>query len=392
MKPAMDKLAEILARHYWTPGTIELPRYATALKGNLLKDFFKNVRFIESGKKIKSVDDAFEPTLEKDCESVQIADYYDESVLLVDRELWDQLNWTNKMALLAHESMYFLARQRGTKNSMGTRKLVGMLFSEKSVRPLADGVPTDRYKSLDCRIETNGFSRGNFYLYTSQLEKKKGLEAVFFNLANDGSLFRTSAFFKNLSIVHLEAPGFNGSDSAILMKDTYPARDQIQIHFLGIADGNIKAELRLLQGTDSTADVHFDVACRVPNDFSKLEGELATEPGNFQSKDSGDSEVVRVKSNGAIQVTHTFQVGGPGGISGLGVAPYPTVCRYTESGVVISQTDSEIEYWVISGALGDLTGLKETEHCKDYIEAFNREAKKGELWYTLRKENYTKIP
>ncbi|MBK9040584.1 MAG: hypothetical protein IPL83_15720 [Bdellovibrionales bacterium] len=389
---AKGKLAELLARHFWNPYNVEISLFTRYMKDSMIQEFLSNIRFIESGKKLKLVNDSFEPTLENGCESVQIAFYYDESVLLVDKALWEQLNWTNKMALIAHEALYFLARQSGTKNSMSTRKLVGLLFSTKGLRPLADGSPRDSKNFLDCKVESNGFSRGHFFMYPGQdQDGTKGIDLLFFDLGTDGSLFRTSAFATDLSFVQIQSPRFLGVREAALIKDTYLVRDRIRLNFKGIRDGSLKADLRILQGAGSSIAANFDVTCPLPADFSGLEPQ-DTEPGRFEQKHGdGSIDVLTINRNGSLILEQTRQLGGTGGVTNFGVAPYPTVCRYKEFGMILSQNDNEIQYMVTSGELGDLQGLRDTQHCTSYIDAFNREAADGSLRFTIRKSEFIKV-
>lgn len=389
---AKEKLAQVLARHFWNPYTIEMSQYVKALKQSYIQEFLNNIRFIDSNKHLKLTNDSYEPTLENGCEPVQIAMYYDESVLLIDKTLWTQMDWTNKMGLLAHEALYFLARQSGTTNSMSTRKLVGMLFSDKGVKPISDGVPNDRKKFLDCRLNSAGFSKGHFFLYRNQSPNgERGLEAVFLNLGNDGSLFRTSSFIDDLSFIQLQFPNFTGTRQSALIKDTYPTRDQISLSFKGIKDGQLGAELRILRGAGASIADTLDVRCDLPSNFDDLEPKT-TEPGEFEQK-HGDGSVdkLTVTANGGLILEQTRQVGGTGGISNFGVVPYPTVCRYKQFGMITNQDEKEIQYTVISGELGSLEGLRDSDHCKDYIESFNRSAADGRMQFTIRKNEFTKV-
>lgn len=389
---AKEKLAQVLARHFWNPNSIEMNQYVKALKQAYIQEFLNNIRFIDSNKHLKLTNDSYEPTLEKGCEPVQIAMYYDESVLLVNKTLWSQMDWTNKMGLLAHEALYFLARQSGTTNSMSTRKLVGMLFSDKGVKPVADGVPTDHNKFLDCQLSSTGFSKGHFFLYKNQLTSgERGLEAVFLDLGNNGSLFRTSSFFEDLSFVQLQSPHFTGTRLASLIKDTYPTRDQVSLVFKGIKDGQLNAELRILRGTGTSVTDTLEVRCDLPSNFDDLEPKT-TEPGEFEQKlGDGSVDKLTVNGNGGLILEETRQVGGTGGISNFGVVPYPTVCRYKKFGFINKQNEKEIQFTVISGELGSLEGLSDSDHCKDYIESFNRSAADGHMRFTIRKNEFTKI-
>ncbi len=391
-EPAKDKLATLLARHFWNPYTIEMDKFAAALKKKYIQEFLDHIRFIDSGKKLRLTNDSYEPTLESGCETVQIATYYDESVLLVDKELWAQMDWTNKMGLLAHEALYFFVRQDGSTNSMGTRKLVGLMFSTKPPRPRADGVPVNKKAFLDCRISAGGFSKGNFFLYRVDLPAtaeipypRKGLEAVFAGLENSGSLFRTSSFINELSFVQLQMPKYTGSYESELVKDTYPTRDRISLSFKGIADRHIKADLRVLRGAGVSVADPLDVSCEIPESFEELEPQK-TEPGEFMNMEgSGSVDILKVKANGSLTLEQTRQIGAIGA-----TVPYPTVCRYKQLGMITDQDENYYQYRVVSTELGSQEGLSDTLHCETFINETNRKASERSLRYTISKKQFTK--
>jgi hypothetical protein len=88
---AKEKLAQVLARHFWNPTSIEIDLYQRELKKIYIQEFLNNIRFIENGKTLRLTNDSFEPTLENGCKPVQVAMYYDESVLLVNKTLWNKM-------------------------------------------------------------------------------------------------------------------------------------------------------------------------------------------------------------------------------------------------------------------------------------------------------------
>lgn len=389
---AKDKLAEVLARHLWNPYTIEMKEFAKSVRKKMIQEFLDQIRFIDAGKKLKLVNDAFDPTLEHGCEPVQIAMYYDESVLLVDKTLWEKLDWTNKVALLAHEALYFWARQAGAKNSMSVRKLVGLLFSEKGAKPMWEGVPVDTKKFIECDIESNGFSRGGFYMYASRDEQgRNGVEVSFRGLGDIQALFRTTAFFEDLSISMFGHPNFNGTRIAEVKRDTYPARELVQLKFRGTKGKSMTAEVSFLRPASKTVESNFNVTCQMPDNLASLEV-IQTEPGRFeQQHGDGSTDRLEISATGALVYETTRHVGGPGGLSNKGNIPMGTSCRIKVTGVVVSQDEKQIEYRVTSAELGDLTGLTETQHCPAYIEALNQRASDGSLRYSLYKSDLKKI-
>ena len=115
-----------------------------------LDELYKGIRYTKKAQRLKDSKDSFEPVIDTSCEVVQIALYYDESVLIVDQEYWDMLDWQNRAALLLHEMMYFMARQGGETNSMQTRKLVGHMMSDKGLPGILGGA-YEKPESVLCR-------------------------------------------------------------------------------------------------------------------------------------------------------------------------------------------------------------------------------------------------
>lgn len=192
-------LANLMARHYNNVHKKSYEEYVELSKQEIRKFVNDKMKFISSDKKLNATKDSFEPLIEKNCSIVQIAVFYDESALLVDRSLWDKLDLTNKMALLAHEIFYYQGRLRGATNSVSARKLVGQLFSTQGVRPLTDGVPSDKTKVLQCGVrDKSGAGVGYAWGYDNPQTNKKSneqieaMEFVFTDLLKQPVLFRTS--------------------------------------------------------------------------------------------------------------------------------------------------------------------------------------------------------
>lgn len=139
-----------MALHFWNPDTIPLDLYAHDLQWFIKEKFLSKIRFLRPGQKLKPVNDAYEPIQEAGCETVQVALMYDESIILIDQDYWDEMDVLNRIALLMHEIIYFHFRLEGAKDSISTRKLVGYLFSTTPLRPKSDGIPLDRSKIMFC--------------------------------------------------------------------------------------------------------------------------------------------------------------------------------------------------------------------------------------------------
>ena len=236
---ALDLFAELITKHLWNPSTVNLAEYKSGFRSRIAELMPKT--FIGPEKKLKLTRDSFEPLVEVDCEMVQIAVYHDESILIVDRNLWDQMNPTNKVGLLAHELLYLMDRHSGATNSVTTRKLVGQLFSKKGARPKADGVPESEDKYTTCDVTDKGVSVGYFYAYDSRLETesdepRSGLEFVFNYLKNDSVLFRTSAFLVDVSLQDILKENFSRSVDSQVKIDGYIPRRFAKFRFTGKGD------------------------------------------------------------------------------------------------------------------------------------------------------------
>lgn len=245
---ALDLMAELMGRHFWNPSTIDLEEYKKMLRSGYEKFISKDARFIPAGKRLKPVADAFEPLVDPNCELVQIAVYYDESILLIDQELWKELDWLNRMALYVHEVLYAVDRSNGVTNSISVRKLVGQMFSSKGARPRSDGAPSDPSLHATCHINNNhGVSVAYAYMWQSKKElfgrTIDGVEMVFNYLENISPIFRTSIFFENTEFENLLKPDFKTRVMSNVLVDSYYNESSkyktIYVTFKGNGQGDV---------------------------------------------------------------------------------------------------------------------------------------------------------
>jgi hypothetical protein len=225
---AEEYLVNLVARHYYENKTDNYSEYVELTKNSIRKFITNKIKFIESDNKLTNTSDSFEPLIGKDCSIVQIATFYDETALLIDRSLWVQLDWTNKMALLAHEYFYYQGRLKGASNSIMSRKFVGQLFSTKGVRPLSDGVPSDKTKVLQCFIRDSNRAKVGEALVFDTVDPKNGsneiemMEIVFTNLLAQPIMFRTSALITGVHLEHFRNDiQMGGRWSTELLVDSY---------------------------------------------------------------------------------------------------------------------------------------------------------------------------
>jgi hypothetical protein len=114
--------------------------------------------------------------------------------------------------------------------------------------------------------------------------------------------------------------------------------------------------------------------------------------GRYEQKlDDGSTDILIVKQDGSMSLELTRQVGGPGGISNKGVVPYETNCRVKQSGVVINEREGYMQYEVKFVELGDLTGLRNTEHCAEYVSAFNAIIQTQGVRFSIKRSEYALV-
>ena len=102
----------------------------------------KIIRFLPKGSHLEAIPDANEIAIPSNCKLEQMASYVDDTLLLVDRDLWDLADVHNHAALLFHEAVYRLLRQNpNVSDSRWARKIVGAAFSDFLFDSILDGIP-----------------------------------------------------------------------------------------------------------------------------------------------------------------------------------------------------------------------------------------------------------
>lgn len=137
-----------------------------------IKRVREKMRFIDAGQVLKSTEDANEAVIEAGCESKQIAVYYDENIVLVDKNLWDKLDYLNQATLILHEVVYKTARNLGETSSVSTRRYVSHLLSDVGLH-LGLG-NRDKKSFYVCSRNSDGyFSNPDVYVHEEMLEGEK---------------------------------------------------------------------------------------------------------------------------------------------------------------------------------------------------------------------------
>lgn len=188
-------------------------RYEKDLKESLeeiknskgLVDYFSRVgkasiTFVDEDTTLKDTNDSLEPMVNKNCEVIQIAVYYDEAVLLIKKDYWEKLTPRSRVALFMHEIFYKGARDEGEKNSKKVRKFVSSMMADNvEVKPVESrpGDKNDEY--LGCYImnsESSGI-HGRFIIYEEKVvedgETRNATQILFTDFAPYTGLFRRTA-------------------------------------------------------------------------------------------------------------------------------------------------------------------------------------------------------
>lgn len=218
---AIKTLATLLANHYAENDFIFSDEAVRASRDKVARDATEKLirkvvqermHFVESDKDLKYTQDVSDAIAEQGCKLVQIATYYNESVILVNRRYWSMLDWTGKMAIYAHEPIFRHARSNGAKTSVETRKFVAHLLSAQGVTPIVPQGALPK-RIAQCIISKDGSSVGDATVIESTEletpysdEKEPGLKFYFHGLLDRQIMFRTSAFFRQLTLDQLKDP------------------------------------------------------------------------------------------------------------------------------------------------------------------------------------------
>jgi len=110
------------------------PKLAKQYK-NRTDTFFKEVSFLEDAR-LKDIDDSAHLILprKKECSIKQIAIFKkahkSKKNFLIDKNLWDKMDSTNKAGLILHEIIYEHLSYLGEKNSIKVRQINSLFFSK----------------------------------------------------------------------------------------------------------------------------------------------------------------------------------------------------------------------------------------------------------------------
>lgn len=100
---------------------------------------------IVHGIALQPIDDALIIALPRGCAAEQLANYYTDSRIIVNGDIWDKMSITAQASLVMHEAVYAVERVFGTTDSRRTRHVVAKLFaSDTAWSDVSANVPAER--------------------------------------------------------------------------------------------------------------------------------------------------------------------------------------------------------------------------------------------------------
>jgi len=299
-----------------------------------VQPLLNSIKYTEPDQKLNQTNDALEPLLGQNCETVQLAVYYDESILLIDKKLWEELDFLNKAALILHELVYFQARIFGEVNSVKTRKVVGHLFTESRITPVLKG-QVGAAASICYLKEENGVISVNepaLFIDNAEEQGVKGVKvSIGPALADDFILFRKSGFIPHILVVDVVSPvaEFQNKYKFEISEETYLNSESIaelKFNSWGETLFSLKNLKRSGQRSHKIKCVDFkDLpdAKKTSAENSYLNQFYATY-GKGSFKDESSGEIMVFGKRGKVKILRSRQVGRRDSLK----IPYPTTCKY----------------------------------------------------------------
>jgi len=354
---ATNLVEDLIYPHFWNPDTIPISELKKKSFDALLSiftetpyigpdDLLTNVQF---GPDLPLSSDIGHYNIPAQCRLEQIAYFSDtKNTLHISQSHWNELDWLNRSALVAHEMVYLVERREGLENfgkgggkitSELSRNFVGSLFSTASVTSKSTTIPLSTYFSCG-DSSPNQDHRTYFYAFS----ENNGLSAVFNMIQGWGSVYQLKAHFSGTALEELintqlgeihetvpltftdqpNAPSFELQIAKV--KGATPHLQVFQI----LASGKVPVyQEQTLTCHQETYNPNPAPSRPTPQPVDITTDFLKQYIGKFVDE-TGESYLIQ--SNGAIENLSTRQVGG---ISNSKV-PYPTVCSYVQTGKISS--------------------------------------------------------
>ena len=188
-------------------------------------------KFIKAGDHLTEVNDSFEPVIPDGCTIKQIANFYDNKMVLIDPILWKQLTPFDQVALTAHEIIYAGLREMGHTNSVYARYLVGRLGSLVPLNGLSELISkVSTYYHCESLTSESSFPDHNyeFYVYPDNANGWNSTKAKFVYLNGNAVSFsdpisisgREFKYFGNEFFTSITPEEFNGQEIWLKIEST----------------------------------------------------------------------------------------------------------------------------------------------------------------------------
>lgn len=110
-----------------------IPEYSSrAVVELFVKEVKTAIHFTPPDTELKLIDDSFEVLWPKGCSAEQLAIYRNDNLILLNSDIWSQLNPSDQAALILHEALYRENRIRGAIDSRSARHAVAELFDART--------------------------------------------------------------------------------------------------------------------------------------------------------------------------------------------------------------------------------------------------------------------
>lgn len=421
---ATELVVDLILPHFWNPDTIPVSETKKNTFEALLS-IFKGTPYVGTNGTLINVQFGADLPLSSDighynipaqCRLEQIAYFSDaHNVLHISQSHWNELNWLNRSALVAHEMIYMLERRDGLENfgkgggkitSELSRAFVGSLFSTNSVTPKSTTIPLNNY--FVCRDDPHN---RDHLTYFYAFNEHTGLSAVFNVVHGWGSVYQLKAHFSGADLEELtntEQGEIHETTPLILTGHPNSPSFEVQIIKVKGAPAHFQAFQVLASGRvpvyqDQTLicdkgnyNPHPAPSQPAPQPVDITTEFLKTYNGKFVDE---NKEAYTIQSNGVVENLSMHQVGG----GAHSQVPYPTVCSYIRIGKISSvlQRDPldrkdymdfathliELEYNDIS--LTDVPGEEPTTtnpNCQVFLQEKKASLEKNPSIYSLYSE------
>ncbi len=211
---------------------------STALRIDRIK------RLLPAGTSLQNIDDSNEVVAPDHCKIEQLANYIDQSMILVNGEMWGTMDEVNKAALIVHETLYYYFRfLAGANSSAHARKAVAYGFSGLVLESVRDGIPEDVATTCETYSGKNSNGPTKYWIYP---DSDPNYEVIQFD-SLDGVLMLTKTYMKaaKSSFDHFGGFALYYGQTHSLIEDSMPvgfrdfqdrADKNRQIRFVGIVD------------------------------------------------------------------------------------------------------------------------------------------------------------